>query len=114
MMRVLKEFGAPFYDGCIVVGIVDYRKGCFGSIMSAGGGVGPEMHKILLKPTYQTIIADLEFINEAQDSENLLELESQMLVSRISLVQFILIIVGSGISNLSGSVAISLPSHFFT
>ncbi len=84
MLEKLREYGAPFYDGCVVVGIVDYRRWAFGSsatrmattqATSPEVGVttstpssstpvpstqtGPEMHKILLKLNYSVILTDI-------------------------------------------------------
>lgn len=95
LMAVLRDSGAPFYDGCLVVGLVDYRRQSFG-VATAGAppnaatttashhhrismivnkdvglngsstgilrnpAVAPEMHKILLRPTYETVVGEIE------------------------------------------------------
>lgn len=63
MLSKLLEMGAPLYDGCAVVGIVDYRKWAFGMVAgpaAAGGRPAwtPEMHKILLRPSYEVLLDD--------------------------------------------------------
>lgn len=87
--------GAQFYDGCLVVGLVDYRKQAFGSVQASGGrpstssamgllgavknpSVQPEMHKILLKPTYQTLVSD---IDPSLAPEVALEVEAKLLLA---------------------------------
>lgn len=79
LMAVLRDSGTPFYDGCLVIGIVDHRKQAFSTVnfggristpsagngdFSGGGGknLAPEMRKILLKPSFVSILADIDDI----------------------------------------------------
>lgn len=95
LMEVLVETGgAQFYDGCLVVGLVDYRKQAFGSAQPSTGharpstmgllgvvknpAMQPEMHKILLKPTYQTLVAD---IDSTLAPEMALDVEAKLLLA---------------------------------
>lgn len=89
MLEKMREFGAPFYDGCVVVGIVDYRRWAFsspthsrspdatispGSVSNTVVTVSPEMHKVLLRPSYCTLAADIG--SSATQGSIILECES--------------------------------------
>lgn len=101
LMAVLRESGAPFYDGCLVVGLVDYRKQAFG-VLGTGPHVpirkeatasqmpyrnpiiAPEMHKIILRPTGASIMADINELMESfpKATDDLaLEIESQIVLA---------------------------------
>jgi hypothetical protein len=103
LMAVLHGAGAPFYDGCLVVGLVDYRRQAFG-VLGAGPSVpvvrkeanaagampyrnptmAPEMHKILLRPSSASLAADIdELVQAAFPSASdgvALEVEAQILL----------------------------------
>lgn len=81
LLSTLRELGAPFYDGSVVLGVVDYRRWAFGGVKLSGGGATatpvasagestttptakngmftPEMHKILLRAPYELLVEDL-------------------------------------------------------
>lgn len=75
MFQKLKDSGAPFYDGNIVFGIVDYRRCAFHSLNSQPPGVQqrphlftpgmtsirrlPEIHKVLLRIPYEVLSQDI-------------------------------------------------------
>lgn len=105
LMAVLRGAGAPFYDGCLVVGLVDYRRQAFG-VLGAGPSVpvvrkdssaagpmpyrnptlAPEMHKILLRPSAASLAADTDELVQAAfpracGEEVALELEAQILLA---------------------------------
>lgn len=99
LLEKLRECGALLYDGCAVVGIVDYRRWAFGTITTSrspdvGGAkasgsntMAPEMHKILLKPNFATFQNDIENHCREElgnfDSDLAIEIESRILVSRL-------------------------------
>lgn len=108
LLSVLGDSGAPFYDGCLVLGLVDYRKQAFGVCtpglthaqhqrinlmvgkeMSLSGSstgilrnpnISPEMHKVLLRPTHQTLLTGIE--QATSDEKESLQAESRLLVLR--------------------------------
>ncbi len=116
MMEAFKDSGVQFYDGCIVVGLVDYRKHAFGHLNPSAVGPGassinsqhhrinmmvgrdlvssmssgvlrnpamsPEMHKILLRPNYSTMLTELEDISPAGFLQ---EVESKLLVCNVNM-----------------------------
>jgi hypothetical protein len=97
LLEKLRECGALLYDGCAVIGIVDYRRWAFGTMaaprspevgmLASASTTAPEMHKILLKPSSATIQKDVDnFIREemghlAPSTELALDIESRILVS---------------------------------
>jgi hypothetical protein len=109
LLEKMREYGATLYDGCAVIGIVDYRRWAFGTAggvprstidpspsPSGGGGGGnvtttttsPEMHKILLRPSYVTIMNDLQSVTVGMSTEEALEMEAQILVLSLSPLHF--------------------------
>ena len=64
LLATLREYGAPFYDGCVLVGIVDYRRWAFGGSKAEAKTttVTPEMHKILLKMPFELLLEDIPMI----------------------------------------------------
>lgn len=87
LLRKLRECGSVLYDGCAVIGIVDYRRWAFTTVTSGGGtvpptsSVAPEMHKILLKPDFATIMTDIDaFVKEESHSGIAPEIEAKILV----------------------------------
>lgn len=106
LMDVIKGIGAPFYDGCLVIGLMDYRKQAFGiahqtghqnshnllqhaqklTSLAHGSSTGtlrnpnvhPELHKILLRPSYESMVKALE--DEMLTEEESLVVESRILV----------------------------------
>lgn len=126
MIEVLREYNAPWYDGSVVVGIVDYRQGAFGIQTGAVAGglqgnlnnsskpmtsrsdsinlpniigqgtsssptkptVAPEMHKVLLRPSYASLVADVEWLPSLGTSTTTsaldpLELEAELLLATV-------------------------------
>lgn len=107
MLTTLRDHGAPFYDGGVVVGVVDYRRWAFvalappsasassasarhADIPTPGGGrrPAPEMHKILLRTPYTTLTADVHAAGvlpdaTPADTDRLLEMEARILVCRL-------------------------------
>lgn len=101
LMPILLESGCQFYDGCLVVGLVDYRKQAFGVANMAQNGpsapavpgprysssagivknpaVQPEMHKILLRPTQQTLTYQVG--REGLPEDLALEAEAKLLLA---------------------------------
>jgi len=101
MIGILREFSAPFYDGAVVVGIVDYRRTALGvtateakernnNISNMSGGISPsispEMHKILLAADYYSLSSDVH-ANASSTSEpvlsqdEVLRMEGQLLMA---------------------------------
>lgn len=80
LLKTLREFEAPFYDGGIVVGIVDYRRWAFGvakgNVTSGSGtaaeqpistSITPEMHKIFLKLPWEILIQDITELTQSKE-----------------------------------------------
>lgn len=105
LMGVLGETCAQFYDGCLVVGLVDYRKQAFSMVapgaptgagrpsisgLSVMGGkstaLQPEMHKILMRPSHRTILHEIEQARLSQEAS--LEAESRLLVHKLIYLLF--------------------------
>jgi len=94
MLQKLRDSAAPFYDGYVVFGVVDYRRCAFHALspqpsgsqlrphmFASGAGLHrrpPEIHKILLRIPYETISAD---IHNFFDPEVAVEVEQTVLVS---------------------------------
>jgi len=93
LAEVVVAAGAQWYDGCLVVGLVDYRKQAFNTAASNGqpatqktssltkqNGMHPEMHKILLKSSHRSLLSSLESDEVSCSTEVLLQAESRLLV----------------------------------
>lgn len=67
IIDLLDNMQCPFYDGCLVVEVHDYRSLTFMAQKSLQLGGNdrkpqPEIHRILLQPTYQSILNDIRVL----------------------------------------------------
>lgn len=94
-LSTVRPNGSPiaFYDGCLIVELVDFRASVALLEVNGGGGGGsqqPTPVRVILQPTPESSWVDLQMLSDEigrgrWDDGDLLEVEARILVSRPSI-----------------------------